>query len=105
MRISDWSSDVCSSDLEVRDGVLYGRGAADMKGSVAAFVVAAERFVAIHPDHAGRLALLLTSDEEGDAIDGVRAVAQRFRQRGRSEERRVGKACVSPCSSRWSPVH
>src|SRR3546814_2350722 len=82
MRISDWSSDVCSSDLEVRDGVLYGRGAADMKGSVAAFVVAAERFVAIHPDHAGRLALLLTSDEEGDAIDGVRAVAQRFRQRG-----------------------
>ena len=66
----------------VRDGVLYGRGAADMKGSVAAFVVAAERFVAEHPDHPGTLALLLTSDEEGDAIDGVRKVAATFRERG-----------------------
>ena len=66
----------------VRDGVLYGRGAADMKGSVAAFVVAAERFVAAHPDHPGTLALLLTSDEEGDAIDGVRKVAATFRERG-----------------------
>lgn len=66
----------------VRDGVLYGRGAADMKGSVAAFVVAAEQFVAAHPDHPGMLALLLTSDEEGDAIDGVRRVAQRLRERG-----------------------
>ena len=75
-----WASDPFTP--EIRDGVLYGRGAADMKGSVAAFVVAAERFVAIHPAHAGRLALLLTSDEEGDAIDGVRAVAQRFCQRG-----------------------
>ena len=66
----------------VRDGVLYGRGAADMKGSVAAFVVAAERFAAAHPDHPGTLALLLTSDEEGDAIDGVRKVAATFRERG-----------------------
>ncbi|KGI77817.1 succinyl-diaminopimelate desuccinylase [Oleiagrimonas soli] len=66
----------------VRDGVLYGRGAADMKGSVAAMVVALESFVAAHPDHAGRLALLLTSDEEGDAIDGVRKVAEAFAQRG-----------------------
>ena len=66
----------------VRDGVLYGRGAADMKGSVAAFVVAAERFVADHPDHPGTLALLLTSDEEGDAIDGVRKVADTLRTRG-----------------------
>nr|MBP7365960.1 succinyl-diaminopimelate desuccinylase [Pseudoxanthomonas sp.] len=66
----------------VRDGVLYGRGAADMKGSVAAFVVAAERFVAANPDHPGSLALLLTSDEEGDAIDGVRKVAAPFRERG-----------------------
>ena len=75
-----WSSDPFVP--EVRDGVLYGRGAADMKGSVAAFVVAAERFVAARPGHAGRLALLLTSDEEGDAIDGVRRVADVFRQRG-----------------------
>mgnify|MGYP001617963870 CR=1 FL=1 len=66
----------------VRDGMLYGRGAADMKGSVAAFVVAAERFVAANPDHPGTLALLLTSDEEGDAIDGVRKVAATFRERG-----------------------
>jgi succinyl-diaminopimelate desuccinylase len=75
-----WASDPFVP--EVRDGVLYGRGAADMKGSVAAFVVAAERFAAAHPDHPGRLALLLTSDEEGDAIDGVRRVARLFRERG-----------------------
>jgi succinyl-diaminopimelate desuccinylase len=53
-----------------------------MKGSVAAFVVALERFVAAHPDHPGTVALLLTSDEEGDAIDGVRKVAEVFRERG-----------------------
>src|SRR5690606_20584342 len=67
---------------EVRDGLLHGRGAADMKGSVAAFVVALERFVAAQPDHPGTVALLLTSDEEGDAIDGVRRVAEPFRARG-----------------------
>jgi succinyl-diaminopimelate desuccinylase len=66
----------------VRDGSLYGRGAADMKGSVAAFVVALERFVAAHPAHPGTVALLLTSDEEGDAIDGVRHVARVFGERG-----------------------
>ncbi|HBD20596.1 MAG TPA: succinyl-diaminopimelate desuccinylase [Arenimonas sp.] len=65
-----------------RDGYLYGRGAADMKGSVAAFVLAAEEFVAAHPEHPGTLALLLTSDEEGDAIDGVRKVAEHFRASG-----------------------
>lgn len=75
-----WASDPFVP--EIRDGLLYGRGAADMKGSVAAFAVAAERFVASHPDHAGTLALLLTSDEEGDAIDGVRRVADLFRERG-----------------------
>jgi succinyl-diaminopimelate desuccinylase len=62
--------------------VLYGRGAADMKGSVAAFVVALEGFVAAHPRHPGTVALLLTSDEEGDAIDGVRKVAEVLRARG-----------------------
>ena len=67
---------------EIRDGMLYGRGAADMKGSVAAFVVALERFVAAHPAHPGTVALLLTSDEEGDAIDGVRRVAETLRERG-----------------------
>ncbi|MDQ3494981.1 MAG: succinyl-diaminopimelate desuccinylase [Pseudomonadota bacterium] len=75
-----WASDPFVP--EIRDGLLYGRGAADMKGSVAAFVVAAERFVAAHPRHAGTLALLLTSDEEGDAVDGVRRVADILHTRG-----------------------
>ena len=75
-----WASDPFAP--EIRDGVLYGRGAADMKGSVAAFVVALEAFVAAHPRHPGKVALLLTSDEEGDAIDGVRKVADVFRERG-----------------------
>ena len=75
-----WASDPFAA--EIRDGRLYGRGAADMKGSVAAFVVALARFVAAYPDHGGRVALLLTSDEEGDAIDGVRRVAQVLRARG-----------------------
>lgn len=61
-----------------RDGVLYGRGAADMKGSVAAMVVALERYVVAHPDHAGTLGLLLTSDEEGVALHGVREVVDYF---------------------------
>jgi len=69
-----WASDPFMPD--VREGALYGRGSADMKGSVAAFVVALERFVAAHPRHRGTVALLLTSDEEGDAVDGVRKVAQ-----------------------------
>lgn len=51
----------------IRDGMLFGRGAADMKGSLAAMVVAAERFVAQHPNHTGRLAFLITSDEEASA--------------------------------------
>src|SRR5690606_30014152 len=66
----------------MRDGFLHGRGAADMKGSVAAMVVALEDFVREFPRHAGTLALLLTSDEEGSAVDGVRRVAEEFRRRG-----------------------
>ena len=76
-----WASDPFQP--EIRDGWLYGRGAADMKGSVAAFVLALEDFVARHPDHPGTIAVLLTSDEEGDAIDGVRRVAEHFRAIGR----------------------
>lgn len=58
----------------IRDGVLYGRGAADMKGSLAAMVVAVERFVAEHPDHTGSIAFLITSDEEGPFINGTTRV-------------------------------
>ena len=58
----------------VLDGVLYGRGAADMKSGLAAMVTATERFVAQHPRHAGSLAFLFTSDEEGPSVDGTRKV-------------------------------
>ncbi|RME34992.1 MAG: succinyl-diaminopimelate desuccinylase, partial [Gammaproteobacteria bacterium] len=71
---------------EVHDGVLYGRGAADMKGSLAAMVLAAERFVAEHPHHGGSLAFLFTSDEEGEAVDGTRRVIEALRQRGEQIE-------------------
>jgi len=65
-----------------RDGFLFGRGAADMKVSVAAMVTAAERFVAASPDHRGTLAILLTSDEEGTGVDGTAAVVREFESRG-----------------------
>lgn len=65
----------------VRDGLLFGRGASDMKSSVAAFAVAAEEFVRAHPAHAGSIALLLTSDEEGPATDGTVAVVEQLTAR------------------------
>ncbi|GAB4172741.1 MAG: succinyl-diaminopimelate desuccinylase [Rhodocyclaceae bacterium] len=64
-----------------RDGLLFGRGAADMKGSLAAFVVAAETFARNHPGHRGSIAFLLTSDEEGDALDGTARVVESLRAR------------------------
>ncbi|MBP6077427.1 MAG: succinyl-diaminopimelate desuccinylase [Xanthomonadales bacterium] len=67
---------------QVRDGLLFARGAADMKGSVAAMVVALERFVATHPAHPGVIGLLLTSDEEGEAVHGIRHVVDEFLRRG-----------------------
>jgi succinyl-diaminopimelate desuccinylase len=66
---------------EIRDGMLYGRGAADMKSSVAAFVLALEAFLQAHPDHPGTISLLLTSDEEGPARHGVRAVVPELEKR------------------------
>ncbi|QWA09647.1 succinyl-diaminopimelate desuccinylase [Sodalis ligni] len=66
----------------LRDGMLYGRGAADMKGSLAAMTVAAERFVAQHPDHRGRLAFLVTSDEESTAVNGTVKVVEALMARG-----------------------
>jgi succinyl-diaminopimelate desuccinylase len=65
-----------------RDGKLYGRGTADMKSSLAAMVVAVEEFVAAHPKHAGRLAFLLTSDEEGPSVDGTVRVVDTLQARG-----------------------
>ena len=66
----------------IKDGVLYGRGAADMKTSLAAFVTSIERFVAANPDHAGSIALLLTSDEEGIATHGTVKVVEALAARG-----------------------
>jgi succinyl-diaminopimelate desuccinylase len=66
----------------IADGLLYGRGAADMKGSLAAMVTACERFVAAHPHHRGRIAFLITSDEEGPAQDGTVQVVRWLQQRG-----------------------
>lgn len=75
-----WDSDPFTPTI--RDGVLYGRGAADMKSSLAAFVVAIERFVAEHPKHAGSIAVLFTSDEEGDAHSGTVHVVNTLKARG-----------------------
>ena len=78
--LAQWRSDPFRPT--VRDGMLFGRGAADMKSSIAAFTVAAEAFVARHPTHPGSIALLLTSDEEGPATDGTVAVIERLAARG-----------------------
>jgi succinyl-diaminopimelate desuccinylase len=75
-----WTSD--PFEATERDGKLYGRGASDMKSSIAAFTVAVEEFVAAHPDHAGSIGMLLTSDEEGPAIDGTVKVVELLRARG-----------------------
>ena len=78
--LEKWSSPPFAP--EIRDGMLYGRGAADMKSSLAAAVTAVEGFLAAHPDHPGSLAFLLTSDEEGDATDGTIAVVEALKARG-----------------------
>jgi len=77
--LEDWTSP--PFEAQVRNNVLYGRGAADMKGAVAAMVTAAEALVREYPDHAGQIGILLTSDEEGVAVDGVKRVAEVLRQR------------------------
>lgn len=61
-------------EAEIKDGFLYGRGAADMKGSLAAMITATEAFVTAHPDHQGSIAFLITSDEEGPSINGTKKV-------------------------------
>jgi len=76
---TDWDSDPFEPDL--RDGLLYARGAADMKSGLAAMIVAVERFVARHPDHQGSIAFLVTSDEEGRARDGTLKVVETLQAR------------------------
>ena len=78
--LEHWTSDPFTPT--VRDGVLYGRGAADMKTSIAAFVAAIEAFIAEHPDHPGSIAVLFTSDEEGPAVHGTVMVVEALKARG-----------------------
>ncbi|HVY22326.1 MAG TPA: succinyl-diaminopimelate desuccinylase [Steroidobacteraceae bacterium] len=70
----EWQTD--PFEPVIRDGVMYGRGTADMKSSLAAMTIATERFIKKHPGHKGTLAFLLTSDEEGPSVDGTRRVMQ-----------------------------
>ena len=78
--LEEWQSDPFVP--AIRDGVLYGRGAADMKSGLAAMVTATEEFVARHPDTRGSIAFLITSDEEGPSVDGTRRVVHTLRERG-----------------------
>jgi len=72
--IEDWKTDPFKA--EIIDGMLYGRGAADMKGGIAAMLTATEQFVQSHPEHQGTIAFLITSDEEGPSINGTRKVIE-----------------------------
>jgi len=76
--VEKWTSDPFTPTI--RDGYLYGRGAADMKTSLAGFVVATEEFVTAHPHHAGSIAFLITSDEEGPGHDGTVILCERLKQ-------------------------
>ncbi|MCU0833333.1 MAG: succinyl-diaminopimelate desuccinylase [Chromatiaceae bacterium] len=78
--VDRWTSD--PFEPQIRNGLLYGRGASDMKGSLAAMVTATEAFVAARPDHPGSIAFLLTSDEEGPARDGTLQVIETLEARG-----------------------
>lgn len=80
--LEEWRSD--PFEPSVRDGMLYGRGAADMKSGLAAMVTACEEFIARHPRHRGSIAFLVTSDEEGPSVDGTRRVVEVLKNRGES---------------------
>ncbi len=94
--LEKWDSDPFRP--EIRDGQLFGRGTADMKGSIAAMVVACEAFVQKHPDHGGSIAFLITSDEEGPAVDGTARVIETLEARGE----KIDYCLVGePSSSHW----
>ena len=78
--LEEWTSDPFVP--VIRDGKLYGRGAADMKSGLAAMITACEQFVGAHPTHRGRIAFLITSDEEGPSVDGTRRVVEVLQSRG-----------------------
>jgi succinyl-diaminopimelate desuccinylase len=78
--LEEWKSDPFKP--AVRDGLLFGRGAADMKSALAAMVTATEDFVKAHPKHKGTIAYLITSDEEGPSVDGTKKVVETLRERG-----------------------
>jgi succinyl-diaminopimelate desuccinylase len=78
--LEEWHSDPFAPT--VRDGLLYGRGAADMKSGLAAMITATEEFVRAHDDHRGSIAYLITSDEEGPSVDGTKRVMQTLAERG-----------------------
>lgn len=78
--LEEWRSDPFKP--AIRDGLLYGRGAADMKSGLAAMITATESFVAERPDHPGRIAFLITSDEEGPSVDGTKRVVETLKERG-----------------------
>jgi len=78
--LEEWHSDPFKPTI--RDGMLYGRGAADMKSGLAAMITATEEFVRAHPRHRGALTFLITSDEEGPSVDGTKRVVETLRERG-----------------------
>jgi len=92
--LDEWTSDPFKP--EIRNGYLYGRGAADMKGSLACMVNALERFVTTYPDHSGTIALLITSDEEGMAINGTCKVVEYLQ----SKKKKINWCLVGEPSSR-----
>ena len=78
--LEEWLSDPFTPTI--RDGMMFGRGAADMKSGLAAMITATETFIAEHPRHRGRIAFLITSDEEGPSVDGTKRIAALFAERG-----------------------